>query len=196
MPAASQKTEHRVKRMIALHGQGASTRQIGEEIGVAHRTVSLWLRDAGLTPNGGHGKRTTRPARPPGGLDGEVGAAAGELEQLEIGQAPRSADEVLEGMRQTYARVDAMVKRKIDLVQIGQATMTELDKALKVQDWFATRIQELSPKELPDPKDDPAVKDAAAEVRAEIAAAVETAERSARCAHCGKNPIGKAVAAR
>ncbi len=189
MPSPSRKTPHRIARMFEMHGQGASTREIGDELKVSHTAIVGWLADSGLSPNGGNGKRNGRRRVPPGGADGALTAAQKALADLASTPAPADLDEVLERLRENYGLVCALVEFHVKGARAGTSTMAELDKAISIQERFAVQISELTPHEAANAENDPTNLEAAAAVRAEIESLADVAERSVQCAHCGKNPF-------
>lgn len=190
MPKPTLKTPARIERMLALHREGHSAREIARLLKVGnHGTINDWLRDAGLKPNGSN--RNGNAREPPGEAEASLAAAQQELAELATGPVPRNLDEVLERLRGDFALAQAFVRSTMARATKGHASMAELEKAIKIEDAFATRIRELTPHEPPDPEKDPHNVEAAAAVRRKFALLVETAEREARCKHCGKNPFGE-----
>lgn len=190
MPAPFRKSPAKIQRLIELHEQGASAREIAEDLGLgSHMTALAWLRDSGLEPNGGHGSRKARHRVPPSGAQAKLATAQKELAALSQGPPPRDFGDVLQRMLQQYHQIEALVQYHLIHAGQGESTMAELQKAAQVQEQWAIKIRELSPKEAPDPDRDPANVEAAAEARRRFQSMVETAERAVRCRHCGANPF-------
>jgi len=189
MPTPTVKTPARVARMLAMHRKGASAREIADELKLTHPTIAAWLKEAGLEPNGGTGARKGRRREEPDAVDDAAAAAQQKLNELAARPAPADMKGVLERLREDFGDVSALVEYHIAGAKNGTSTMAELDKAIAIQDRFAARLVELSPRDAPDPASDPANLEAAAEVRRKFAALVEAAERSAVCMHCGRHPF-------
>ena len=189
MPTPPKKTPQRVARMMAMHGAGASAREIGDELEVSQTTAAIWLREAGLTPNGGSGSRKDRRRSPPGAADSALAGAQKDLAELAASPVPTDLAGVLARLRENYALVSALVEFHVDGARKGTSSMAELDKAISIQERFAVKIQELTPAALPDPESDPTNVHAAASVQQKLATLVDVAEREVRCIHCGKPPF-------
>ena len=189
MPTPSRKTPQRVARMLAMHREGASAREIAEDLDVSHPTINAWLHEAGLEPNGGQGSRKGRQRVTPEGSAAAMAEAQRALAELASTPAPTDMGGVLGRLREDFGLVSALVEFHVQGARAGTSTMTELDKAIAIQDRFAARLVELTPREAPDPAKDPSNLEAAAEVRREIETAVEAMERQCTCTHCGRNPF-------
>ena len=176
--------------MLALHREGASAREIAEELKVgSHATILAWLRDAGLKPNGGQGARNGRHRVEPDSVSKKLLAAQQELAELAKGPPPKDFGEVMTRLLEQFHQVQALVKFHIAHAGQGDSTMAELQKAIQIQDTFATRIRELTPATPPDPSSDPSNGEAAAQVREKFALMVQAAEAEFRCKSCGGNPF-------
>jgi len=191
MPGPSRKTAQLTARMLELHAGGASAREIGEALKLNHHTIVKWLGDAGLEPNGGHGTRRDRRRPTPAGTAAALVDVQKALADLADAPAPTDHAGVLARLRKDFGLVSALVEFHIDGARKGTSSMAELDKAIAIQDRFASRLAELAPRDPPDPASDPANLEAAAEVRRRLAALVEAAERVFKCKACGRNPHGK-----
>lgn len=190
MPAPNRKSPAKVARLLELHKQGASAREIADDLGLgSHMTALAWLRASGLEPNGGHGTRKARHRAGPNGVVGKLADAQLKLAELAKGPAPRDLGEVLARLREDFALVSALVRFHVERAGQGQSTMAELEKAIRIQESFATKIRELTPQET-NPDHDPANMQAAGEVRTRLALLVDAAEREFKCRHCGANPYG------
>lgn len=189
MPSPTAKTPQRVARMLALHRKGASAREIADELGLTHPTIVAWLKDAGLKPNGGAGGRKVRRREEPDPVDDAAAEAQQKLHELAATPAPADMQGVLDRLRHDFGRVSALVEYHVDGAGKGTSSMAELDKAIAIQDRFAARLIELTPREPPDPATDPANLEAAAAVRRKLADLVEAAERASVCQHCGLPPF-------
>lgn len=191
MGQPSHKTPQRIARMLDLHKRGSSAREIAAELGVAsHVTITQWLRDAGQDPNGGNGARAQRKRVEVTGPRGDLAQAQQQLAELSSQPAPKDYAEVLERMLKNFSLVAGLVEFQVAQAQAGRSTMTELQKAIAIQDSFAVKIRELTPKAPPDPDAGPDVSSAAELLVSKLMATAQTARRAARCAHCGKNPYG------
>jgi hypothetical protein len=177
--------------MMLMHRDGASSREIGEALGLNHNTILNWLDDAGLTPNGGNGARKSRRRILPDAAAAAATEAQRALAKLSL--VP-SADEVPDAvatlrLQQSIAR--ELVQLHFERVQKGTTTVEHVAKAMSLEERIATRIHELTPREPIDPEIDPTNLEAAAEVRAKLLRLVEAAERTFACGACGKGPYGK-----
>lgn len=175
MPKPTSKTPQRIERMIAMHQAGASTREIGEELGLGHTTIAEWLRDAGLEPNGGHGSRKKRK-RPP--LPG-VAAAMAEAQRAlaEAANAPAGSVDPVAKLQKSLAIVDGVIAYVEVGIRNGTSTIHDLQKAMAVQKELLWRIREITPVTPPDPSHDPSNIEAATETRERFRQLVEAAER-------------------
>lgn len=178
--------------MLALHAEGASTREIGEALKVSHITAAAWLKDAGLAPNGGYGARNGRHRVKPGGT-ADLAGAQWTLAELAAVPAPTDLAGVLGKLRENYGLVSALVEFHVKGAKAGTSSMAELDKAISLQERFAVKIAELTPRETANPESDSANLEAASAVERKLMSLIEPARRSARCSHCGKNPFGVRV---
>jgi hypothetical protein len=177
--------------MVDMHREGGSAREIAEELGVAHGSIINWLRDAGLKPNGGHGGRKSRERVSPEGAAIDLADMQKRLAEFMSRPPPKDFREVLEQYRREFAIAAGFVEYNFAEAMAGRSSMVELDKAQKVQDYYATRIRELTPTEAPDPATDPANVTAATETRRKLERLVESAEQTFRCKSCGGDPYGK-----
>jgi transposase len=191
MPTISQKTPHRIARMIGMHERGASTREMADELKVSHTTIAGWLRDAGLEPNGGNGARKGRKRGEPSPESAEMAEAARELEELGTPPIPRSRDEALAHVRARLAMAAKLLEQQARGVPTGASNPSTLYKLGQWERELRAELAELTPREDPDPDKDPTNLEAAAEVRREIDSLVSAIERVTVCEHCGKNPFHK-----
>ncbi len=189
MPTQSRKTPQRTATMLELHGRGASAREIGEALKLTHHTIVAWLKDAGLKPNGGQGLRKVRRRDPPAGAAAVLSAAQKALADLAVAPAPTDLAGVLTRLRENYGLVCALVEYHVKGARAGTSTMGELDKAISIQERYAVKIAELTPREEPDPENDPTSIVAATSVRQELERLVARAEKNLRCLHCGRHPF-------
>lgn len=190
MPQPSRKTPNRIARVLELHKGGASSREIAEALGgLSHMTVTRWLADAGLKPNGGSGSRKSRRREHLNGFGGAMADAQRELAEMVSRPPPKDFADVLERMRKNFALAAAFVEFQFAQARNGKTTMTEVEKALRIQKQFAVEIRELTPKEDPNPDERPESAAAAELVMKKIMTTVQTSRMQARCAHCGKNPF-------
>lgn len=193
MPKPSRKTPQRVARMIALHQTGASAREIADELECNHGTILSWLDDAGLRANGGQGSRKARSREALDGAEAVMAEEQKKLAELTGAPAPSNFAGVLERLRDAFGLASGLVEFHMAAAREGKSTMVELEKATRLQDYYATRIRELTPREPENPANDPSNLEAAAEVRRKLAALVEKAEGAAVCRMCGHNPHGKSA---
>lgn len=190
MPAPYRKTHARVERMLELHAKGASAREIADELGVgSHATILRWLADAGLKPNGGQGARKVRARADLDVMAQKLLDAQKELAELSKGPPPKTSGEMLERLLRQFHEMQALVLLHMKRAGQGQSTMAELQKAMQIQDWFTTRITELTPAAPPDPSADPANTAAADRTREKLALMVQSAEAEFRCRNCGASPF-------
>jgi len=176
--------------MLAMHRDGASSREIAEAIGLTHPTIAAWLQDAGLKPNGGAGARNGRRRKEPDGPAPELAEAAREI--VEVGSAPLPRDRAT-ALAHVQARL-RMASKLIEQQAAGLPTGASNPATLvKLGQWereLRSEIAELTPHAAPDPATDPTILEAAAEVRRQIESQVREAEENSTCIHCGKNPFG------
>jgi transposase len=191
MGKPSTKTPQRVARMIDLHAQGASAREIADDLDVAHGTILSWLEDSGLKPNGGQGARKGRARVSPEGPAAAMAEAQKKLAELTSGPAPANFGEVLERLRKDFGMFSGLVEFHVEGARDGASSMDDVAKAIRLQKEYAVWIRELTPREPESPESDPANLEAAATVRRKLASLVEAAERATRCKACGANPYGK-----
>lgn len=188
MPTPSRKTPHRIRQTLKMHKAGSSSREIAEEIGVHHVTVSKWLRDAGIKANGGQGARKTRTRIQPEGVAAVLADAAAEVVDLkDAGVPPTDRAGAVAHLGRRLMQISALA----DELGRNDGRMTQpaqLAAAIRIERELSAQIVALSPQEEPDPENDPTNIEAAAAVRREIASLVEVAERNVRCVHCGKSP--------
>lgn len=170
MPKPTLKTPQLIQRMIALHAEGASAREIAEELGLAHGTIQTWLRDAGLQPNGGNGSRAHRKRSPPD-------PKQVQLAELEIPTPSTDIPSMLVGLHEELAEQRAMMRRIREATKDGAGNMIALDKAQLICERLATKIVQLTPQAPADPEQDPANVEAAQETRERFRMLVEAAER-------------------
>jgi hypothetical protein len=177
MPKPTSKTPQKIQRMLALHAEGASAREIAEDLGLGHSTINGWLQEVGLPPNGGQGPRRKRKRAPPGGLPGAMLAKQQRLAQLESPVPSADIAGMLTELHEQLAEQHAFVRYYREGAKAGTATMAELDKAQIIAERLATKIAQLTPQGTEDPEKDPGNLEAAAEVRQRFASLVEAAER-------------------
>lgn len=192
MPAPSHKTSKRIARMLAMHRKGASSREIAEALDVAALTIRRWLRDSGCEPNGGHGPRDRRRRIPSKETDETLRAAAEARARIigtvANGDAPKDRASAYEHKRARTAQLSALTDAVAHDVAMGRATPATLAGLMKLEQVSLLDLAALAPPPPPDPQNDI---EAAATVRQRFALLVDTAEREARCKHCGKNPHGR-----
>ena len=68
---------------------------------------------------------------------------------------------------------------------------TAYAQIVRLEDFLARSLVDMTPPERVDPELDPANVEAATAVRGRLARLVEQAERSSLCLHCGKPPFVK-----
>ena len=184
MPTPSRKTPARVARMLELYRGGGSAREIGEVLGVSHRTVTVWLREAGLEAHGGTGARKSR-RRPE--LSQEA-AAIVDAAAAAVGPSPRNQLEALEDARETHERVKRLLAKAIAIAETGTGKASDVALYVRLVNEQDIAIKALTPPEAVDPDVDPANLEAAARVRAKVEGLVATAEAAFRCSECGRSP--------
>lgn len=174
-----------------MHRAGASAREIAEALdGISHVAVVSWLKDAGLKANGGGGARSGRKRVVPNGMSGPIMDAHQQLAELASQPAPKDYGGVLKRLRKNFSLVAGLVEFQVAQAKAGTSTMTELQKAIQIQDAFAVKIRELTPKESEDPEASAEASSAAEAVVQKIMTTIDAARKNARCVHCGKNPHG------
>jgi hypothetical protein len=177
MPKPSSKTPQRIERLLALHKQGASAREIAEELGLGHTTISEWLRGMGLEANGGQGprKRRKRPPLP------QVAAAMAEAQRTlaEVANgAPADPVDPQAKLQRSLAIVDGVIAFVELGIRNGTSTIHDLQKAMAVQKELLWRIREITPQAPADPSQDPSNIEAANETRERFRRLVEAAEQA------------------
>jgi hypothetical protein len=195
MPTPSRKTPQRITTMLDMHGRGASSREIGEALGMSHHTIGEWLRDAGLTPNGGHGTRKGRKRHEAEGPAAELADMAREVAAVTSAPLPRNREEALAHVQARLAMAAKLIEQQARGLPTGSTNPATLVKLGQWERELRAEIAELTPRTNPDPEHDPANVEAAAAVRTEIESLAEAVERSLVCAHCGRNPFRKAESA-
>jgi transposase len=191
MPKPSSKTPERIAKMIDLHRDGASAREIAEALKLTHGTILNWLEDAGLKPNGGQGARKGRERTTPTGAEAALAEAQQKLAELTSGPAPANFGEVLERLRKDFGLFSGLVEYHIEGARLGRSTMDDLSKAIRMQREYSVWIREVTPREPEKPENDPSNLQAAAEVRRKLASLVARAEAGAKCLACGSNPFAR-----
>lgn len=191
MGAPSKRTTARTKRLLELHKTGASTIAIGEEIGVSPRTISAWLRELKLEPNGGHGPRDKRfqekahaKLDPRKQIARDVQRVAATLKEP-VSPVPEQGLPVLQ---RRLAEVSELADRARDFAKEGDGS-AEFRALVKMEADLARDIEDMTPKEAPDPEKDPANLEAANETSERLERMVVDTERALACAHCGKKPF-------
>ncbi len=177
--------------MIDMHGRGASAREIGDTLGLTHRTIVQWLKDAGFAPNGGHGARTVRKRVELDGPTADMLEAAREIAAVESAPLPRNRDEALSHVQARLAMASKLIEQQARGLPTGASNPSTLYKLGQWERELRAEIAELTPRATPDPDNDPTNLEAAADVRAEIEALVDAVEKTTVCASCGKNPFRK-----
>lgn len=191
MPAPTTKTPKRIERMLAMYQDGASAREIARALGgLSHVTVTKWLHDAGLKPGGGNGHGAKKAAARVDDMSSAMAEAQRQLAELASRPPPKDYAGVLERMRANFGLAAAFVEFQFAQAQVGRTTMTEVEKAVKIQDAFAVKIRELTPREEPDPEESVDASNAAAALIQKVMSTVQAARKNARCVHCGRNPHG------
>lgn len=191
MPAQSRKTPDRIARMMALHREGKSAREIAEGLGISHGAVTQWLKDSGLVPNGGQGPRNGRARKEPNGAGQIIAATEQALAELKAGPLPTDRAGAVEYLRVRLGQVSALAQQFGALARSGSTGMADFVGAVKLEQSLAAQIAELSPREVHDPQTDPANVEAATDVRRRLEGLVEAAERNFKCACCGGDPYGR-----
>jgi transposase len=177
--------------MLALHSEGASARELAEDLGVNHGTILAWLRDAGLEPNGGQGARKGRKRMGPDAAAAAMLEKQKRLAEMEIPHPSTDIPSMLADLHQQLAEAHAFVRYHREATKNGTSSMGDYDRAMVIAERLASRIAELTPKGAVDPATDPSNLEAAAEVRHRLTMLVEAAERVFRCKACGNSPYGE-----
>lgn len=188
MPQPSRRTPQRIKRMLELHAEGASARELAEAMGVSHTAIREWLREAGLEPNGGQGARKNRRRAPPDGAAKKMLEQQKRLTEMEIGHPSTDIPSMLADLHQQLAEAHSFVRYHREASKSGTSNMGDYDKAMVIAERLATRIAELTPRGKVDPASDPGNLDAAREVRERLSMIVERQEQIFKCQLCGGDP--------
>lgn len=190
MPHPSARTPAKSAKMIAMHRDGASAREIADALGVDHRTVRTWLRDAGLEPNGGGGKRASRKRPEPDAATNAIADAHADLDALGSGPPPRDRKGAVAHISRRLEQISLLADMLGKQAEDGNANPQQLATAVKLEVELASRIVELTPADVPDPDKDPTNLDAAATVRRrfeKLVVACEERERdTGKCRACGQ----------
>jgi hypothetical protein len=193
MPKPSTKTPERFAKMLDLHRQGGSAREIADALKVTHGTILIWLKQAGLKPNGGQGSREDRERPQPTGTVAALAEAQQRLAELTSAPAPANFDEVLARMRHDFGKLSGALEKSIEDLTKGAANLTDIERGMRIQNEYAVRIRELTPREPEKPENDPANLEAAADVRRKLASLVARAEDALKCIACGAHPFVRKV---
>lgn len=180
MPKPTLKTPALIAQMTSLHSEGASAREIAVALGLNHGTILHWLRDIGLIPNGGQGPTKTRVHQPPGVVQAAAAEAHRALARLSVVPPTSDVSEPIAVLRHHQTIANRLVEYHFQKASEGATAVSEIAKAMQLEDQIAVRIQELTPIAPADPETDPGNLEAAAEVRARFARLVESAERGKR----------------
>ena len=191
MGRPSLKTPQLIERMFTLHSAGASAREIAEQLGVNHRTATLWLRDSGLRPNGGYGHRATRERVEPDDAAAALIAVQQSLAELESGAAPGDITDLLAFVNESLALTKSLLLCESNELKSGRGDINKWGKLIQIQQQLLTRAVELRPRDAVKPEDDVTNIESAAETRAKLASLVESAERDFKCGCCGGDPYGR-----
>lgn len=174
MANARRDTPDRIKRMRELAASGASTREIGVELGVTHTTIARWLEsDAKL-------KGATAPKPAP------VSPAASVARLLEEPET----DAPLDVIRRRRQQIRTALDENFDATTTGAFPMALYEKLAKLETYYLSEEARHTPPPPPDPDQDPNNKDAIERVANLLGALVDQAERDVRCQHCGAHPFG------
>lgn len=197
MAAPSKKDAQKLGRVLELHKQGMSAREIRDELAkgaapIGLMTVTRWLKDSSLKPNGGAGRREGRErVDMPAPVRSAVLAAA-EAVAAPMPEDGAPLDEVRE-LRRRHRKVADELGSKISEVgadsPIGLTLLEPWGKVLERAAKLGALEQALVPPIPPNPADDPVSVEAAEELERRFAAAVSAAEETARCIHCGRAPF-------
>ena len=185
MPAATKKTPVVIKKLLDLHERGASGREISEALDLTPPTISRWLKELGLEPNGGNGPRRGRTRKR---LDPETEAAI-------VGATEAAADVDSVDSLETATRRLAFLRSSIDKLQPamlrGEVPASSFNGLLGAELKYAAKVEEFrAARAQTDASGKPPVDVAAAEAfDAKLRALVARAEASSRCQHCGKPPF-------
>ena len=190
MGAPTKLTPQILEQIRTLHAAGASSREIGEAIGVAQATAARFLRSDGLEPNGGHGARATRnrplnEPTPAEDLEGILSKSGAVVDFLASSGAT-SLETAQKRLAQWSAAVDAMFPKML----AGTVTAAALATLQQQEAKLALLVHQLTPPDAVDPERDPTNVEASGKVAAKLAQLVADAEARARCVHCGRFPWG------
>src|SRR5215831_6363713 len=149
MPRPSLKTPQLIERMLALHSSGASAREIAEQLGINHRTATLWLRDSGLRPNGGYGHRATRERVEPDDAAAALIAVQQSLAELTAAPLPGDATDLLANVNETLALTQSLLVCETTELKAGRGDVNKWAKLIQIQQSLLTRAVELKPRDAP-----------------------------------------------
>ena len=176
MPRPSKKTPALIDRMKTMHSRDASAREIGEAIGVDHGTIARWLREAGLKPRGGAGRREKRPRVP----ITEATAAASAEALLAL---PKDDAEALAGGVDSKRKRLAQIQQSLDSATVGlkdgSFPMTVFSALSREEQKYLVDLAQLEPPKSVDPDQDPTNVAEAELVEQRLRVLIEDAERRA-----------------
>lgn len=176
MPKPTKKKPAITKRIVELHKEGASTREIGDALDIAHTTIAKWLKDMRLTPNGGHGGRKTRKRSKPSDPTQTAAGIAAELEaDLETGFSG------LDVLRQRLSVLRKAIKDAHPAFIRGELGSTQYEKLITLERVLARELAEAEAASKSkggsgSDGNDPFTREAAANVTAKLRALIEEAE--------------------
>lgn len=190
MAADSKKSPALIRRMIDLHAQGGSAREIAETLGLGHQTILRWLREQGRTPNGTQPRRDTRErTTPAANVDSLVADAEREVAELD-GRAPgpaplRNAENRLTQIRKTLdARYDDMLA--------GTFPPATYNALAKLEMQYSTLVAQLAPAPTADERNAAATAESLDRMMAKLHKLIAEEQAICRCLHCGRHPFSGA----
>jgi hypothetical protein len=187
MPAHAKRTKAVTTKLRALHAAGESGREMARQLGVDNRTLRRWLEEVGLTSAEPSAPASPRGAAPARGVSPEVSAriaAAADAPLEERAQVITIVQTRLRAVGTLLEDLTAQVSKK-------EFSATAYAQIVRLEDFLARSLVDMTPPERVDPELDPANVEAATAVRGRLARLVEQAERSSLCLHCGKPPFVK-----
>ena len=177
MPRPSKRTPALLDRMKAMHAKDGSAREIADALGVDHGTICRWLRDAGLKPRGGAGRREKRPRVP-------IAAATATASAEALLALPRDDAEALAGGVESKRKRLAQIQQSLDSatsgLKDGSFPMTVFSALSREEQKYLVDLAQLEPPKAMDPESDPTNLAEAELVERRLRVLIEDAEKNAR----------------
>jgi transposase len=200
MPADTKISAQRLKRLNALHEQGASAREIAETLDVSKTTAIRWMRERGLEPQGKPGAHRATKVMKDKAASGAAEAAqkaarvgvAAEAALDDVRRAERSLEahgSALELARRELAKITVQLEKMWASVVAGDASTAVYERLMRWQREYMSEVDRLSPKQDIDPDTDPTSVMLAERTHKRFAKLVTATYDGLRCIHCSEHPF-------